>query len=152
MANQDVIVEGCFTKDSRDIINNNFHNVPQLNAASNAFSGTVKAAGVSVAPAVLSASAPAVDPHTSAAYMFTRAGVVAATLAAPTATTDDGVTIQFTSTTTDQDTVTFTGSTLNSGATGALTATFPVHAGATLTVRAYQGAWYLISNNLVVIT
>ena len=100
----------------------------------------------------LSAAAPAVNPHVSANYNFTRAGVVAATIAAPTATTDDGVLISFTNTTTDQDTVTFTGNTLDSGAAGVLTATFPAHAGGSITVRARNARWQLVSNNLVVIT
>src|SRR5271165_2089451 len=55
----------------------------------------------------------AIDPTTSARYMFTKAGVAAVTLAAPVSGVGDGTVIVFTSTTTDQDTVTFTGGTLN---------------------------------------
>lgn len=104
-----------------------------------------------VAVVALSASAPAINPHESATYAFTRAGVVAATLAAPISGTDDGVTITFFSTTTDQDTVTSTGN-FNSGAAAVNLATWPAHAGGTLTIRAYLGKWNIMSNNLVVMS
>jgi len=143
--------DGCFTKQDITNLTNNFADVPALDAATNIFTGTMTVSGMTFTPVAVTANG-AISPHVSANYYFTKAGVAAVTLAAPTATTDDGVTITFTSTTTDQDTVTFTGSTLNGGGTGQLTATFPVHSGASITVQAYQAKWYLLVNNLVVIS
>lgn len=99
-------------------------------------------------PTVITANG-AVDPHTSAQYLFTKAGVAAMTLAAPTVTTDDGVTISLTGTTTDQNTVTATGL-FKCGTAAVNLATWPAQAGGTITIKAYQGLWYVISNNLVV--
>lgn len=76
-------------------------------------------------------------------------GVLAITLRAPVSGTDDGLMIQVINVTTQQHTVTCTGL-LNDGAGHVNTATFPAHAGAAFTIVAYAGAWYLVSNNLVV--
>jgi hypothetical protein len=92
-----------------------------------------------------------IDPHTSANYIFTKAGVAAMTLAAPTATTDDGLILTFTNTTTDQDTITATGLFKDGAATTDL-ATWPAHPGGTLCIMAYQAFWYVIYNNLVVMS
>lgn len=76
-------------------------------------------------------------------------GVLAITLAVPVSGTDDGKRINVINTTSTQHTVTCTGK-LNDGAGHVNTATFPAHPGAAFEIVAYQGAWYLVSNNLVV--
>ncbi len=92
----------------------------------------------------LSSSADAVPPHTPATYVITKAGVDAMTLAAPTATTDDGLVITITSDTANAHTLTATGL-LNTGAAAVNVATFAAHAGAGLSLMAYQGAWNVMS-------
>lgn len=76
-------------------------------------------------------------------------GVLAITLRAPVAGTDDGMVIQVINATSQQHTVTCTGK-LNDGAGHVNTATFPANPGAAFEIVAYNGAWYLVANNLVV--
>lgn len=87
----------------------------------------------------------AVSPHTTADYVITKAGVLADTLAAPTATTDDGVVICIVSTTANAHTLTATGL-LNTGTAAVNLATFAAYAGAGLTLLAYQAKWYVLSS------
>lgn len=101
--------------------------------------------GVQVSPQVLSASG-AVSPHQPAWYVITDAGVAALTLAAPTATVDDGVILVFTSNTAEAHTITATGL-LQTGTASVNVATFAAEAGASLTLMAYQGKWNVISSN-----
>lgn len=101
-----------------------------------AISGQVGAA------TVLSGSTDAINPHVSGSYLVTTAGVDAMTLAAPTSGTDDGVTITITSTTANAHTLTATGL-LKTGSASVNLATFAAFAGAGLTLRAYQGLWYV---------
>jgi len=94
-------------------------------------------------PTAIAASGPvAVRPSTS--YVVTKAGVAALTLAAPTATTDDGVIITIFSNTAFAHTLTATGL-LNTGSASVNVATFAAFAGAGLTLEAYQGKWMVIS-------
>lgn len=95
----------------------------------------------STSPQTIGTASPAIPAHTSHTYVFNRAGVVAATIAAPTASTDDGVEIQFTSDTAFAHTVTFTGNTLDSGAAAVLTATFAAQKGAGFAIMAFNGRW-----------
>ena len=92
----------------------------------------------------LSASG-AVPPHVPHDYVVTKAGVAALTLAAPTATTDDGVTITITSNSAYAHTLTAT-SLLQTGTASVNVATFAAYAGAGLTLIAYQGKWNVISS------
>lgn len=109
------------------------------------------AALAGTAPFALGTAAPAINPHTAQNYVMNRAGVVAATLAAPTAggpgTGDDGIQITFTSDSANAHTVTFTGSTLDSGSAAALTATFNANKGASLTVEVFNARYKVISAN-----
>lgn len=93
----------------------------------------------------------AIDPHTSANYVITKAGVLADTLAAPTATTDDGVIITITSNTAFAHTLTATGL-LNTGSAAVNLATFAAFAGAGLTLRAYQAKWNVLSSTGITFT
>lgn len=139
---------GCFRDDGVNLITD--HNIgfeATKGAGATTFLGLN---GTRRTPTLITANG-AINPHASAWYLFTKAGVAAMTLAAPTAGTDDGVTIELTNTTTDQDTVTATGLFADGAATVNL-ATWPAHAGGTLIIRAYNGLWYLLSNNLVVMS
>lgn len=97
------------------------------------------------------AASGAVDPHTTANYVITDAGVAALTLAAPTAGTDDGVELLLTSNTAQAHTLTTVGL-LQTGAATVNVATFAAHPGASLRLVAYQGKWNVLSANAVTFT
>lgn len=106
-------------------------------------------AGDGSSPVTIAASG-AVAPHNPAAYIITKAGVAALTLAAPTAGAasaggDDGDTINLRSSTAFAHTLTATGL-LQTGSASVNTATFAAFAGAGLTLRAYNGKWMVISS------
>lgn len=113
--------------------------------------GVLTSQGTTKVPVLITASG-AISPNLAADYVITKAGIAVMTIAAPTTVVDDGKVITITTNTANQHTVTFTGSLLLSGASGALTATFPTSAGATLVIMAMTAKWILLSNNLVVIT
>lgn len=77
---------------------------------------------------------------------LTKAGVAATTLAAPTATTDDGKTLVVYATTANAHTVTQTTPGFNNGGAASDVATFGGAIGDNLVLRAYQGAWYVVSS------
>lgn len=87
----------------------------------------------------------AVAPRTPATYVVTKAGVAAMTLAAPTATTDDGLIICITSNTANAHTLTATGL-FQCGTASVNLATFAAQKGAGLTIMAYQGKWNVLSS------
>lgn len=82
----------------------------------------------------------------SGMYVITKAGVLADTLAAPTAGVQDGMIISIISSTADAHTLTATGL-LQTGATYVNLATFAAHAGAGLTLMAYNGYWIVLYSN-----
>jgi len=90
----------------------------------------------------------AIDPHTAAFYVITKGSAAALTLAAPTATTDDGLQIVITSNSAFAHVITATGL-LQTGAATVNTATTSVFAGASLTLIAYQGKWNVVSQNTI---
>lgn len=100
---------------------------------------------VSTQPTTLSVNG-AIPPHTAHTYVITKAGVLADTLAAPTATTDDGLEITIVNTTANAHTLTATGL-LKTGSAAVNVATFNPFAGASLTLMAYQALWYVIAAN-----
>lgn len=104
----------------------------------------VGAGGVIKQLLVISASG-AVAPRAAASYVITKAGVAALTLAAPTATTDDGTEITITSNTANAHTLTATGL-LQTGSASVNLATFAASAGAGLTLIAYQGKWNVLAS------
>jgi hypothetical protein len=94
---------------------------------------------------ILSASG-AINPHQSALYVITKAGVAALTLAAPTAGSDDNVIIEVISTTANAHTITTpaAGNIQDGNTSGHNTvATFNAHIGASIRLRAYNGTWYV---------
>ena len=98
---------------------------------------------VSSTPQALSVNG-AIPAHVGHTYVITKAGVLAETLAAPTATTDDGIEITVTSSTANAHTITATGL-LATGTASVNVATFAAFAGAGLTLMAYQGKWNVIA-------
>ncbi len=90
----------------------------------------------------------AIDAHTAAAYVITKGSAAALTLAAPTVTTDDFLTIVITSNTAFAHVITATGL-LQTGAATVNTATTSAFAGSSLTLMAYQGKWNVVSQNTV---
>jgi hypothetical protein len=103
-------------------------------------------AALGASPSLLSGTADAIDPHTAANYIVTKAGVDAMTLAAPTSGDDDNLIIVIGSNTGYAHTLTATGL-LHSGAAGTDVATFAAFAGAGLALRAYQGKWNVLWSN-----
>lgn len=93
----------------------------------------------------------AVLPHVANKYVITKAGVALLTLAAPTATVDDGIIITISSTTANAHTLTATGLFQTGTATVNL-ATFAAFAGASITLMAYNAKWIVISVNAVVLS
>lgn len=84
----------------------------------------------------------ALDPHTSNRYMITKGGILAETLAAPTAGADDGIEIEIVSATAFAHTLTATGLFVD-GAAHVNLASWSVNAGGCLRLRAYNGKWYV---------
>lgn len=78
--------------------------------------------------------------------MITKGTAAALTLAAPTATTHDGVEIVFVSTTAAAHTVTATTIGFNAGDAAKDVGTFGAAIGNGLACVAYQGEWYVTSN------
>jgi hypothetical protein len=88
----------------------------------------------------------AIAPGTPATYVITKAGVLADTLAAPVATTDDGKIITITSATANAHTLTATGLLQTGAGANANLATFAAQPGAGLTLMAYQAKWYVLAS------
>ena len=97
----------------------------------------------STTPQVIGTAAPALPPHVGHTYVFNRAGVTAATLAAPTAGTDDGIEITVTSDSAQAHTITATGL-LDTGTASVNVATFAAQKGAGLTMMAFNGRWKVL--------
>ena len=74
-----------------------------------------------------------------------KSGVLAATLAAPTATTDDGKVMRIVSLTANAHTVTQTTPGFNNGGSASDVATFGGAIGDNMNIVAYQGKWYVLS-------
>jgi hypothetical protein len=90
---------------------------------------------------VLTGSADAINPHEEQTILINSTGVDATTLAAPTSGTDDGVKLTVISGSAHAHTITATGL-LNTGASAVNVVTFAAHAGASVILIAYGGAWY----------
>ena len=102
---------------------------------------------------VLTGTADVLNPYQGQGnnYIINTGSADAITLAAPVSGVDDNLTIAVVSNTAFAHTITSTGNFQTGGtATGVLT--FAAHAGAGLTLRAYQGKWQIINNNLVTLT
>lgn len=104
---------------------------------------SLNANGGSQVPAQVISASGAVNPRLPGFYVITKAGVAAITIAAPTATVDDGLEIEIASNTANAHTVNVgAGNLLNGGGANAQVA-FPAFAGAGIYLTAYQGKWFL---------
>lgn len=93
----------------------------------------------------------AIDPHTQAKYAITKAGVLADTLAAPTAGAiaaggDDGKIVEVASSTANAHTITATGL-LQTGDATTDVITFNGAAGASVRLMAYNAKWIVVASN-----
>ena len=88
---------------------------------------------------------------TEGTIILNKAGVLAATLAAPTATTDDGKVMRIVSITANAHTVTQTTPGFNNGGSASDVATFGGAIGDNMVIVAYQGKWYVITLRNVVL-
>lgn len=104
--------------------------------------------GSTQVPVVLSGGSDAINPHVSATYMVTTAGVDAMTITAPTVTTDDGLLITVETSTNAAHTLTFTGGTLRPGTAAVTTVNFLSFRGSSVTIMAWQGNWYVKAANV----
>jgi hypothetical protein len=80
----------------------------------------------------------------SGTVLITKGSAAAITLAAPTATTDDGKRLRVVSTTAFAHTVTQTTPGFNNGSTASDVGTFGTAVGNSFECEAYQGVWYLV--------
>lgn len=86
-------------------------------------------------------------PAYSQTILCTKAGVLAMTLADPTATTHDGVRLTIIATTAQANTLDNSGgSGFNAGGAGSDIGTFGGAIGDNIVIEAYQGKWYVISS------
>ena len=106
--------------------------------------------GAAKVPQTLTAPG-AIPVRPSADYIITNAAATALTLAAPTAGADDGIVITVTSATGFAHTITATGL-FQSGTAASSIATFAAFAGASVTLKAFNGKWVVQAVNAVTFT
>lgn len=135
--------EGAFDSTLKNAINTILTNL-NANWASLA-AGTMPLAAITYQPPIALTTNGAIAPSTAAVYNITKAGVLADTLAAPVAGTDDGKVIMIFSTTANAHTVTATGLFLTGTASVNL-ATFANSAGAGFVIMANNAKWVVISS------
>lgn len=100
---------------------------------------------------VLAGTADVLDPHTAQDYEVTTGSADLTTLGAPTAGDtstggDDGKIKRFTSTTAFAHRITSTGN-LQTGTASVNSVTLAAQAGASVTLKAYNGKWQVIASN-----
>lgn len=100
---------------------------------------------------VLTGSADALNAHQAGNYVVTTAGVDAMTLAAPTVSADDNLSICVFSDTANAHTITATALFAN-GTALKTTATFAAFRGAGVILRAFNGVWQVLSSTAVTFT
>lgn len=162
--------QGCFDADLENALNTNLTNLkttadaakttadaaavlaatPQLATATlQAFTGPLAASGLKLVPVAITASG-AIAAHTAACYVITKSSAAAAmTLAAPTATTDDGliIAVYADGATPRAHTITATGLFLD-GSTTTDVATFAANNGAGVILMAYQAKWIVLVQSI----
>lgn len=84
--------------------------------------------------------------------VLNKAGAITATIAKPTATTDDLKTITVTSLNAQAHTLAVVGGTFGNGGAGYTTATFGAAAGNSISLLAWNGEWYIIGQRGVSLT
>jgi hypothetical protein len=99
---------------------------------------------------VISADGAISIPSVNTTFYFTKAGVAVTTLAAPTATTHDGLRLTFVATTAQANTITHSAG-FGAGGASLDVATFGGAIGDNITIEAYQGKWYIVATRNVTI-
>ena len=102
--------------------------------------------GVQYLPGLITANG-AINPRLPGFFVITKGSIASLTLAAPTATVDDGLEIEISSNTAFAHVVTTVGLLLTSSA-AVNSITFPAFAGATVYLTAFQGKWILCTGGL----
>lgn len=140
------LVTGDSLNSMIDVINNltGFGTAQPVSGTTGSFTGAVTSGGTIETLVALTTNG-AINPNTAANYVITKAGVLADTLAAPTAGADDGKVIMVTSNTANAHTITATGL-LQTGTASVNVATFAAQPGAGLTLIAYQGKWNVLGS------
>lgn len=157
-----VTQEGAFDSTVRGQVNSNFSDAVSKSASSQTISGSITLTGsLTAVGAALSGNITAAGSiQTPKAYtgttdaltypglaIITSSSTDACTLATPTATTDDGKVLTVSSTTAHAHTITTAANKIAGGGTTALgdTLTFAAKEGASCTIVAYQGLWYVLA-------
>lgn len=139
-----LVNEGAFDSTNKNAVNTA---LTAVNASfANLSAGTLPLAAVTYGPITALTTNGAIAPSTPAVYNITKAGVLADTLAAPVAVTDDGKVIIVFSTTANAHTVTATGL-FQVGTASVNLATFAAQAGAGFTIMANNAKWVLLASN-----
>lgn len=112
---------------------------------------TLTVGGIAVAPTdaigVISADGAVTITAANKLYVITKASAAAITIANPTATTHDGVTLTFVSTTAAAHTLSnAAGAGFNDGGAGGDVGTFGGAKGDNITIVAYGGKWYVLNS------
>jgi hypothetical protein len=102
-------------------------------------------------PILLTGTADVINPHASGNYIVKTGSADAMTLAAPTAGTDDNLSIAIFSDTLFAHTITAT-SLFASGVALKTTCTFGAFKGAGIILRAYNGVWQVVSQTTAPLT
>ena len=88
----------------------------------------------------------------SGVVVLNKAGAITATIAKPTATTDDMKTLTVTSITAQLHTLVIVGGTFGNGGAGYTTATFGAAAGNSISLLAWNGEYYIIGQRGITLT
>ena len=92
---------------------------------------------------ILTGTADVINPHVAGNYMVKTGSADAMVLTAPTAGTDDGLSINVWSASAFAHTITAT-ALIAAGVAAKTTITFPAFAGAGCTLRAFNGLWHFV--------
>lgn len=134
--------QGAFDADAMNAVNTNMTGVAAGTIGQSAPSAFNTSAFVSL---LVNGAVPIANPLVPTIYQINKAGVLADTLAAPVATTDDGKMIQIMSNTANAHTVTATGL-YQSGSASVNLATYAAFAGAQMTLMALNAKWVVMSS------
>lgn len=134
--------QGAFDADIMNAINNQWAGISGGTVGYSAPPGINTSAFVSL---LVNGAVPIAVPLVPTVYQINKAGVLADTLAAPVAVTDDGKMIQIMSNTANAHTVTATGL-YQSGSASVNLATFAAFAGAQMTLMALNAKWVVMSS------
>lgn len=134
--------QGCFDADAVNAINATFTGLTAGTIGDSADDGFNTGAFVSL---LVNGAVPIANPLVPTIYQINKAGVLADTLAAPVALTDDGKMIRIMSNTANAHTITATGL-YQSGSASVNLATFAAFAGAQMQLMALNAKWVVMGS------